>query len=172
MAPPKKADKKPAAKTTKAAAKKGSKKRAKVRGFAHARSRPAAADARRRLPPAADRVLQDLHLQGAEAGAPGHRHLLQGHVHHVRAFAPRSRPPPRLAPAADERARPAARRNSFINDIFEKIATEAAKLARYNKKPTVTSREIQTAVRLILPGELAKHAVSEGTKAVTKFTSS
>ena len=61
--------------------------------------------------------------------------------------------------------------NSFINDIFEKIATEAAKLARYNKKPTVTSREIQTSVRLILPGELAKHAVSEGTKAVTKFTS-
>ena len=61
--------------------------------------------------------------------------------------------------------------NSFINDIFEKIATEASKLARYNKKPTVTSREIQTAVRLILPGELAKHAVSEGTKAVTKYTS-
>lgn len=49
--------------------------------------------------------------------------------------------------------------NSFINDIFEKIATEASRLARYNKKPTITSREIQTAVRLILPGELAKHAV-------------
>nr|XP_045754977.1 histone H2A type 2-C-like [Mirounga angustirostris] len=31
---------------------------------------------------------------------------------------------------------------------------------------------IQTAVRLLLPGELAKHAVSEGTKAVTKYTSS
>lgn len=61
--------------------------------------------------------------------------------------------------------------NSFINDIFEKLAQEAAKLARYNKKPTITSREIQTAVKLILPGELAKHAVSEGTKAVTKFTS-
>merc|ERR1712091_26229 len=61
--------------------------------------------------------------------------------------------------------------NSFINDILEKIASEASKLARYSKKPTVTSREIQTAVRLILPGELAKHAVSEGTKAVTKYTS-
>ncbi|CAK9214311.1 unnamed protein product [Sphagnum troendelagicum] len=61
--------------------------------------------------------------------------------------------------------------NSFINDIFEKLAQESARLARYNKKPTITSREIQTAVRLILPGELAKHAVSEGTKAVTKFTS-
>ncbi|BAS70405.1 Os01g0149600, partial [Oryza sativa Japonica Group] len=48
------------------------------------------------------RDLQDLHLQGAQAGSPRHRHLLQGHV---------------------------------------------------------------------LPGELAKHAVSEGTKAVTKFTS-
>ncbi|KAK4773669.1 hypothetical protein SAY87_028688 [Trapa incisa] len=62
--------------------------------------------------------------------------------------------------------------NSFINDIFEKLAQEASRLARYNKKPTITSREIQTAVRLVLPGELAKHAVSEGTKAVTKFTSS
>ncbi|XP_024366268.1 histone H2B.4 [Physcomitrium patens] len=61
--------------------------------------------------------------------------------------------------------------NSFINDIFEKLAQEAARLARYNKKPTITSREIQIAVRLILPGELAKHAVSEGTKAVTKLTS-
>ncbi|KAH8501823.1 hypothetical protein H0E87_016557 [Populus deltoides] len=58
--------------------------------------------------------------------------------------------------------------NSFINDIFEKLAQEASRLARYNKKPTITSREIQTAVRLVLPGELAKHAVSEGTKAVTK----
>ena len=61
--------------------------------------------------------------------------------------------------------------NSFINDIFEKMALEAGKLARYNKKSTLSSREVQTAVRLILPGELAKHAVSEGTKAVTKYTS-
>ncbi|XP_039647052.1 histone H2B 1/2-like [Perca fluviatilis] len=48
----------------------------------------------------------------------------------------------------------------------------AARLAHYNKRSTITSREIQTAVRLLLPGELAKHAVSEGTKAVTKYTSS
>ncbi|XP_058776973.1 probable histone H2B.1 [Vicia villosa] len=62
--------------------------------------------------------------------------------------------------------------NSFINDIFEKLAQESSRLARYNKKHTISSREIQTAVRLVLPGELAKHAVSEGTKSVTKFTSS
>lgn len=62
--------------------------------------------------------------------------------------------------------------NSFVNDIFERIAVEASRLAHYNRRSTITSREIQTAVRLLLPGELAKHAVSEGTKAVTKYTSS
>ncbi|KAH6818235.1 Histone superfamily protein [Perilla frutescens var. frutescens] len=62
--------------------------------------------------------------------------------------------------------------NNFINDIFEKMVQDASRVARYNKKPTITSREIQIAVRLVLPGELAKHAVSEGTKAVMKFTSS
>ena len=60
--------------------------------------------------------------------------------------------------------------NSFIGDIFEKVVGEAGKLSRYAKKATLSSREVQTAVRLVLPGELAKHAVSEGTKAVTKFT--
>jgi histone H2B len=62
--------------------------------------------------------------------------------------------------------------NSFVNDIFERIASESSRLAHINKKATITSREIQTAIRLLLPGELAKHAVSEGTKAVTKYTSS
>ena len=62
--------------------------------------------------------------------------------------------------------------DSFVHDIFERLAGEAGRLARVNKKHTITSREIQTAVRLILPGELAKHAVSEGTKAVTKYDSS
>jgi histone H2B len=60
--------------------------------------------------------------------------------------------------------------NSFVNDIFDKVMAEAGKLVRYNKKATLSSREVQRAVRLALPGELAKHAVSEGTKAVTKFT--
>ena len=32
--------------------------------------------------------------------------------------------------------------NSFIHDIFEKIAGEAGKLVRYNKKQTLSSREI------------------------------
>jgi histone H2B len=55
--------------------------------------------------------------------------------------------------------------NSFVNKLFERMAAEASRLAHYNKRST---REVQTAVRLLL----AKHAVSEGTKAVTKYTSS
>ena len=50
--------------------------------------------------------------------------------------------------------------NFFVNNLFKRIAAEASKLAHYNKRSTITSREIQTAVRLLLTGELAKHAVS------------
>uniref|UniRef100_UPI00358E051E histone H2B-like n=1 Tax=Myxine glutinosa TaxID=7769 RepID=UPI00358E051E len=62
--------------------------------------------------------------------------------------------------------------NSFVNDIFEGIVSKASRLAHYNQRSTIASREIQTVVRLLLPGELAHHAVSEGTKAVTKYISS
>ncbi|KAK8923515.1 hypothetical protein KSP39_PZI019295 [Platanthera zijinensis] len=44
--------------------------------------------------------------------------------------------------------------NSFINGIFEKLTQESSRLARYNKKPMITSREIKTSVHLILPSEL------------------
>lgn len=51
------------------------------------------------------------------------------------------------------------------------MSSRCAELASYTKKSTISSREIQTAVRLILPGELAKHAISEGTKSVTSACS-
>ena len=60
--------------------------------------------------------------------------------------------------------------NSLVQDTFDKVATEAGRLCKLNKKQPLTSREVQTAIRLVFPGELAKHAVSEGTKAVTKFS--
>jgi hypothetical protein len=62
--------------------------------------------------------------------------------------------------------------NSLIEDTFQRIAEDASRLVRYSNRGTLGSREVQTAIRLVLPGELAKHAVSEGTKAVTKFTQS
>jgi histone H2B len=59
--------------------------------------------------------------------------------------------------------------NSFVTDIFERIAREGAHLVDTNERDTLGSREIQTSVRLVLPGDLAKHALSEGGKAIAKF---
>ncbi|KAI3923471.1 hypothetical protein MKW92_052482 [Papaver armeniacum] len=61
--------------------------------------------------------------------------------------------------------------NGLMNDMFERLAKEAAKLCDYTGRMTMSSREIQAAVRLVLPGELGKHAISEGVKAVTNYTS-
>ncbi|PWV17297.1 Histone H2B variant V [Trypanosoma cruzi] len=61
--------------------------------------------------------------------------------------------------------------NSFVNDLFERIACEAATVVRVNKKRTLGARELQTAVRLVLPADLAKHAMAEGTKAVSHASS-
>jgi len=70
----------------------------------------------------------------------------------------------------------------IVNFVLLKLAQKAVMLAQpldYEAKPrktplgkkTISSRDIQTAVKLVLPGELAKHAVTEGTKAVVKYTS-
>ena len=62
--------------------------------------------------------------------------------------------------------------NSFIKDIYDRILLESSKVAVSNKESTISSRTIQSAVKLVLSDhELAKHAIAEGTKAVTKFTS-
>ena len=60
--------------------------------------------------------------------------------------------------------------DSFMMDIFDRIAAEAGNLVKINKKVTLGSLEVQNSVRLILRGELAKHAVNEGTKAATTFS--
>jgi len=59
--------------------------------------------------------------------------------------------------------------NSFVNDTFERLAKEASGLVRHSKRSTMSSREIQTSTLLLLPGDLGKYAVAEGTKAVTKY---
>ncbi|CDW55896.1 Histone domain containing protein [Trichuris trichiura] len=61
--------------------------------------------------------------------------------------------------------------NSFVNDMFDRIASEASRLAQHSKRMTIGAREVQAAVRLLLPGELSMHAVNKGTKAVNKYMS-
>ena len=62
--------------------------------------------------------------------------------------------------------------NNFTEDMFRRIATEGGKLARYSKKQTITSKHVQLSVRLVLSGELAKHAVVEGERAVNTYNES
>lgn len=54
--------------------------------------------------------------------------------------------------------------NSFIYDTFDRIATESAKLVKLNKGKTLKIRDVRSAVKLILPGEVGRHAVSEGNR--------
>jgi len=62
--------------------------------------------------------------------------------------------------------------NSFVSDIFERISEEASHLSKVNRRRTISSREIESAVKLIMGGELAKHATSEGRKALETYIKS
>ena len=42
--------------------------------------------------------------------------------------------------------------NSFVRDLFDQISLEASKLVRSNKSHTLTAKEIQSSVKLLLPG--------------------
>ncbi|ODM88850.1 histone H3, partial [Orchesella cincta] len=59
-------------------------------------------------------ILRYLHLQGVEAG---------------------------FHPDTGVSSKAMSIMNSFVNDIFERIAAEASRLAHYNKRTTITSRE-------------------------------
>jgi len=61
--------------------------------------------------------------------------------------------------------------NSFVEDMLEKIAVECVTLIKKTdkKSKTVNDRVIESAAKLILPEELAKHAICEGNKAIEKF---
>ncbi|KAM1309917.1 hypothetical protein ACFX13_006699 [Malus domestica] len=63
------------------------------------------------------------------------------------------------------------RSQHLMNDMFEKLADEAARLTTYTARKTLSSREIQGAVKLVLTGELGRHAMAEGTKAVSTYVS-
>ena len=62
--------------------------------------------------------------------------------------------------------------NSFVNDIFERLADEASRLANLKRHRNITLREIQYAVRLQLPGDLRKIAISQGVQAILRYNRS
>ena len=59
--------------------------------------------------------------------------------------------------------------DSFVKDMFERIAEEAGRLARNNKRRTITHEDIEAAVRLLLPGDLRKYAINAATKSLIGY---
>jgi histone H3/H4 len=64
--------------------------------------------------------------------------------------------------------------NNIAVNVIERTAEAANLFNIYQKRQTCTSREVQSAIRLALDQstmthELAKHAISEGTKAITNY---
>lgn len=54
-------------------------------------------------------------------------------------------------------------------DISQVDSLSIHSVSRINKCKTLRSRDIQTATRLVISGELCKHAVAEANKAITKY---
>jgi histone H2A len=59
--------------------------------------------------------------------------------------------------------------NSIVVSMIEKMTREAQNAISQTGKVTITTNTIDYIVKQTLPGEMGKHAVSEGTKAVVKF---
>ena len=56
--------------------------------------------------------------------------------------------------------------NQIVESLADYLATKIRELVMFESKVTITSREVQSAVRIYFPEELAKKAVSFGTKGV------
>jgi histone H2A len=59
--------------------------------------------------------------------------------------------------------------NQFVSHILRRFGEVISELLALTKRGTITARDVQSAAKIVLPGELAKHAISEGTKALTKY---
>lgn len=61
--------------------------------------------------------------------------------------------------------------NRLILVTLDKVVANLNSIMLRSNKQTIDARAVQGAVQLTIPGELSKHAVSQGTKAVTKYES-
>ena len=74
-----------------------------------------------------------------------------------------------IAPEAVEAVR--ERISTTFDALVDGVLHPEGVLAAAAPGGALRAEDLEAAVRRVLPGELAKHAVSEGTKAVTKYTS-
>lgn len=61
--------------------------------------------------------------------------------------------------------------NNIVTIIVRNIMDKVNRLMLSVKRKTISVNEIESAVKLYMPGELEKHSLSEGNKAVKKYVS-
>ncbi len=61
--------------------------------------------------------------------------------------------------------------NDFCVDMMQRFASEAKQDLQLSENKTLREWHFNTATKLILPGELKKHGVAEGLKAVRNYDS-
>ena len=59
--------------------------------------------------------------------------------------------------------------NSIILEVYRNLASTARDLCSKIEHKSLSACDIQTAIKIVIPGELCKHAVSEGARALTKY---
>lgn len=59
--------------------------------------------------------------------------------------------------------------DGFLDRLHTLLATKAAHIARTNKRATINYRDVVAATKLVLPGQIAMHAVSESAKALNAY---
>lgn len=59
--------------------------------------------------------------------------------------------------------------DSYIMDMMQRIAEEASRLVKMRRKKTMTSRDIEASVRLVLNGLLIQQALVVGRNALTRY---
>ncbi|CDW90905.1 histone h2b [Stylonychia lemnae] len=63
-----------------------------------------------------------------------------------------------------------AQLNQILANLFENLMDESRRLMIFCKKSTLSSKEIESSIKLLFPGELAKLGVQYGKSSLQKFT--
>ena len=59
--------------------------------------------------------------------------------------------------------------NGIVVDLQERLSAQAIKLAKYQKKATLSAKHVQTAALLVMPQDLARHTMKEAGRAVNAY---
>lgn len=59
--------------------------------------------------------------------------------------------------------------NNFLNDILMKIIMESSNLVKNSHKKTLQYKDIESACKLILPGQIREYAIMKGNDALSQY---